>query len=269
MYLNLFDSHTHSEHSPDAAHSVDFLCESAIANGVLGIAVTDHCDIDGFDPQKLRMNIKYSNFDAIRARETFAGRLYVSAGIELGQPYANIDLAREIVAANRFDFLLGTQHSVPNSGDFSFMNYNETNDHDLLVRYYTSILQTIELGLMDSLAHLTYPFRYINGFAHKNVPISRFDEYIEVVLKSLVEHGKGLEINTSGLRQGVGETLPPLKYVRWFRELGGEIITIGSDAHRAEHIGANIADGMAVAEEAGFRYFAFFKERVPRMLLIH
>ena len=98
--------------------------------------------------------------------------------------------------------------------------------------------------------------------------LSDYADKIDAVFRALIEKGKALEINTSGLRQNLGVTLPDLPLVRRYRELGGELITIGSDAHCASDVGAGIADGMALAEEAGFHHVTLFQSRIPTPIRI-
>ena len=96
-----------------------------------------------------------------------------------------------------------------------------------------------------------------------NADISRYDDIIAETFRNLAQNGKGIEINTSGLRQGFGDCFPNLKYTKLFRDMGGEIISFGSDSHTVEDIGANIADGMRIARAAGFTRGAYFKKRKP------
>ena len=120
----------------------------------------------------------------------------------------------------------------------------------------------------DILAHLTYPLRYINGIAKLNVDISQYNEIISESFRLLIQNGKGIEINTSGLRQPYGLTFPTLEYVKLFKELGGEIISIGSDAHCADDLGKGIIDGIKLAETGGFKYISYFKNRKPEFIKI-
>ena len=140
--------------------------------------------------------------------------------------------------------------------------------YSLTERYFAEILKLCGWGKFDVLGHLTYNMRYIKGVAGIDLDISRFDGLIEESFKSLISQGKGIEINTSGLRQKYGEIVPSLKYVRMFRDLGGEIISIGSDAHTVEDLGKNVADGAEAALEAGFKYLCYFKERKPCFISI-
>ena len=110
------------------------------------------------------------------------------------------------------------------------------------------------------------PYRLFTVSCRENrieIPVSRFDDIIAETLRNLAANGKGIEINTSGLRQGFGDCFPSLKYVKMYRDLGGEIITVGSDSHTVGDIAANSADGIAIAAAAGFTRLACFKQRKP------
>ena len=110
----------------------------------------------------------------------------------------------------------------------------------ILTRYFEEILELCQWGQFDSLAHLTYPLRYITGQYHIPVDLSRYDSIIDEILRTLAQKGLGLEINTAGLRREIGQTAPTLPYIKRFRQLGGEILTFGSDAHRAQEPGSRL-----------------------------
>ena len=96
--------------------------------------------------------------------------------------------------------------------------------------------------------------------------MSQYDELIHEILSTLARKDLALEINTAGLRREIGQTSPTLEYVREFRELGGRFLTFGSDAHRAQDLGANLDVAFDMAKEAGFSYFTVYKKREPRLL---
>ena len=122
-------------------------------------------------------------------------------------------------------------------------------------------------GRFHSLAHLTYPFRY---FPEDKRPADyrRWEDTIDAILKTIIQKSIALEINTSGLRQTIGKTLPDLPIIRRYRELGGEAITLGSDAHRPVDVAANIGDGLYLAKQAGFRYTTVYYDGKPEWLPI-
>ena len=118
----------------------------------------------------------------------------------------------------------------------------------------------------DVLGHLTYPLRYITGECGIELDMSRFYEQIREIFRRLIGRGKGIEINTSGLRQRYGRLLPDREYVKMYRECGGEILTLGSDAHCAADIAKGIDEGAELARECGFKYTAYFERREARFM---
>ena len=116
------------------------------------------------------------------------------------------------------------------------------------------------------MGHLTYPLRYIEGDHGIPVDLSKHQEAIDGIFRALIDSGKALEVNTSGLRQKIGRALPDLPLVRRYRELGGELVTLGSDAHCVEDLGKGIEAGMDLLREAGFRHFAVYEQHKPILL---
>lgn len=246
-----------------------FMCESAIERGLLGICVTDHFDTDFVGEQHNLKRLAGSHFDVRKARIAFGHSFGLMSGIEIGEPDADYALADEALAQGQFDFVLGSVHTVDGKIDPYHCNFSKDDPYTLLEAYFVRLRRLVEWNRYDVLAHLTYPLRYILRDGRSDVTLDRYADELDECLRVAAQNGKGLEINTSGLRGGgCGIMMPSLQQLRRYRELGGEIITIGSDAHCAEDVGSNIADGMELAEAAGFRYFAYYKDREPRMLRI-
>ena len=176
----------------------------------------------------------------------------------------------ERIGTMKYDFILGSIHNLPDKEDFYYMNFDdESIDYmDLLGQYFEWVLKLAEWGNFDSLAHLTYPLRYIVGNYGKPVDMSRFNEIIDEILITLVRNEKALEINTSGLRKPIGETSPTEDIVKRFNQLGGKYITVGSDAHYAEHLGAGIEEGYKIALRSGFDKIAVYQDRMPTLIPI-
>lgn len=267
--LNLFDSHTHSDNSPDGNHSVTFICEKAADNGLMGIAITDHCEISTYESDSYQLRMLQSVFEARKAQLFFAGRLTITAGIELGQPLFDTTLARRATELQNYDIVLGSVHIVRGGEDYYLVDYSQLSKgecRELLDKYFNEVYETVKWGGFDVLAHLTYPLRYLTGSLGIEYDLAPHEEALRAILKALAKGGKGLEINTSGLYGSYGRTMPERDVIKLFSELGGEIVTLGSDAHRAEHVGGGIERGMELLKSCGFSRFAFYKKRAPRML---
>jgi histidinol-phosphatase (PHP family) len=261
------DIHTHSEHSHDAEFQVAKMCEAAIENGIGLFAITDHYDIYDYldDFSGLDADLRQSVSDTLSAREQTRGRLKLFTGIELGQPLENQAKAEEVLQSYAFDFVLGSLHNAPGRPDFYF--YKPDNKDFVLDReiesYFVSLLATVRWGRFDSAGHLTLPFRYVLLF-HQNYNFRKWDDYLESIVKALAEKGMAMEINTSGVKRSPSYTMPDTRWARRFKELGGEKITLGSDAHSPQRVGAGLAEGMQSAYEAGFSWLCYFENRAPQ-----
>lgn len=266
-YRNLIDQHVHTDNSFDGHHNVVFICEKALENDLRGVAFTDHVEIDAKD-MALRKIAVPSYIETMKARNAFTGRLIVSAGIELGQAVYNKELSESILNSLKYDIVLGSIHNLPDMKDFFFLDYTQHDPDQLLEAYFRQVLELARWNGFDSLAHLTYPLRYIVGEQKMEVNLNRYEDIIREILKTLVQNEKALEINTSGLRQAIQDFLPQERYVRMFKDMGGKYITIGSDAHYAYDVGKGCAQGMKMAYDCGFREITLFERREPVQITI-
>jgi len=277
--INLIDCHTHSKNSPDAVDSVDSMCEKALKIGLSAYSITDHieCCMDRwfFDkddeiiPHHYFKDIYESSMaDISSAKEKYKNKLNLIAGIELGEPCQNLENADFYLKDERLDFVIASIHQIRGHKDFYFLNYDEFDIPTLLKLYFEEIFETCMWGKFDVLGHLTYTLRYMTGEQGKKVDLKPFEEIIRESFKTLAYNGKGIEINTSGLRQKYGDAFPSFEYVKMFKECGGEILSIGSDAHCVADLGKGIVEGVEIAKKAGFNYVAYFKNRKPTFLKI-
>ncbi len=282
--MNLIDCHTHTQYSVDSEADINLMLERACELNLAAYAVTDHCECNRWYSEEYYKNATtYRYFDfgrdfensvsAVTAlKEKYSGRLNLLCGVEMGQATQEIDIAEKIVSDKRLDFVIGSIHQIPETEDFALLDYtalDENSLYKLAETYMQEIYKLCKWGKMDVLGHLTYFLRYFHRHLNREFDISRFDDIVEASFRELISKGKGIEINTSGLRNAnFKETYPSLKYVKMFRSLGGEIISIGSDAHTVEDLGSGIADSIELAKEADFGYITFFKERKPNFIKI-
>lgn len=263
FYKNLVDMHTHTDSSFDGNHSPVYMCDAACNKGLRAIAFTDHCEVDAYDSSGER-NVRQAFFEIAKAKSAFIGKLLVLNGIELGQPAYDIPTAEKILASNKFDIVIGSVHNLRNRQDFYFIeDFSEINIEETLKEYFNEILTMLQWGNIDVLAHLTYPFRYL--FARNNIceDINKYKNQVDEILKLAAEKDVALEINTAGLRQPINRLSPEEETVRRFKKLGGRLITVGSDAHFAQHIAVGIKDAFAAAKNSGFNSVMVFQKRTP------
>ncbi len=248
--LMKYDLHLHTSFSFDGESSIDEVAEAAIAAGLRGIAITDHCDIDGvldeiyppYLPGELRTAI-------YEAKRRYGGRLEILHGIELGQPHACPGKARILLSKFDYDFVIGSLHNLKGYPDFYFLKFDRMEERqlDYIIRRMFNELQKIvkfewqynahTRRHVDTLAHVTYISRYLKECGVELDLMSYEAEWREL-FKAMVESGVALEINTSNLRKG-GELMPSLGLIRLYIDCGGYRFTLGSDAHKACDVAAD------------------------------
>ena len=279
--MNLLDCHSHSTNSPDGNSSPEEMLKTAMEKGFSAYALTDHCEVNrwfsiehyGVEPNEYDTYDFGADFEKsmkqnTALKEKYAGKIEFLCGIELGQAPFDLGLSEAIVSDKRLDFVIGSIHQIKAKDDFAFLDYSKNDIDKLLTDYYDDMYSLCKWNKFDILGHITYPLRYIEGDNGIKVDMSKYEEIIRLCFKTLIENGKGIEINTSGLRQAYGQPFPSLYWVKLFREMGGEILSLGSDAHTAEDLGKGIREGAEIALEAGFTHLCCFKERKPNFIKI-
>lgn len=261
----LTDSHVHSTQSPDGESTLSEMAEKAAELGIKHLTITDHLDVnDYYKPEySLEEKVRQSGLLVPKLIEEYKGRIDIHFGVELGQPLQDLKLTERLLDTYRYEFIIGSLHNIRGYEDFYFLDYRKEDPYGLLKLYFEELSEMAEWGGFDVLGHLTYPLRYIQGDYGIKIDMERFLPVIEKIFLTLIKNNKGIEINTSGLRQKIGVTLPDEFYIRRYRELGGEIITLGSDAHRTEDLGKGIAEGVALAKKCGFSEIYYYDHRKP------
>ena len=244
MPQRIIDTHVHTDNSPDGHHSAMYMCECAEMAGLRAIAFTDHVESDAYRRDHYDRVALQSFIDVTKARSAFRGKLLVCAGVELGQPMYDVATSEEILANLPYDMVIGSVHNFQNEQDFMYLDYSQWDITDLMNKYFDELIKLARWAKFDTLAHMTYPLRYIVGEHGMPVDMSKFSDKVDEILSLLVKNEKALEINTSGLRQKLGKTMPEEDVVRRFKQLGGEFVTVGSDAHYAKDIGAGVIVGL-------------------------
>lgn len=272
-FNNLSDSHVHSSCSFDAESTVDEMCRQALAEDLYSVTFTDHCECpEFFNPQSEYGDFTKSVAESFalsqKAKENFLGRLLVLSGIELGEPLHNYENTKAALNSESFDFVLASVHNLYNRKDFYFLEYEADKVDKVLKDYFAELYDTAKWGGFDSLAHLTYPLRYIVGRSKIPVCLNDYVQEIDLILKELVKNEKALEVNVSGLRNEICETMPNFEIIKRFKDLGGKYVTLGGDAHRASDLGKGLAQGANILLKAGFKEYTIYKEHKPVLLEI-
>lgn len=253
----------HSKYSFDGHEEIQDMCEEAIRKGLKEIAITDHYDL--FKDKQYARSVDFESLyeDIARAKERYVGNLIVRAGIELGQPQADSEESRRFLAQYDLDFVIGSLHNLEDALDVGEYDFSEKDIYKLYPTYIESLIELATHYDFDVMGHITYPMRYAYEQLGVYPDMNVFEESIRDLYKVLIKRGKGIEINASGFFQSIERSMPDVKLVKLYKECGGEIITIGCDAHRLKHIGCATKFGLDVAREAGFKYITTYEQRKP------
>lgn len=264
------DYHVHSGISPDAKGvPMEEMCKSAIRKGLKQIVFTDHFEYYTSDYKGYPFNEEYimAYFDQIDdCRKKFGSRITILSGMEFGQIHLQPAAMKKYSLQFPFDYIIGSLHKIDNI-DLMYQDYLNSDLNEITNNYLDNLYQMVCVGEYDCVGHIDLIKRYAAKQGIK-IRLENHADQLDRILKKIIELGKGIEINTSGLRQEVNEALPSFKILKRYRELGGTIITIGSDAHKPEDIGANFAQAWATALNAGFRSISEFKEHKVAFLKI-
>lgn len=265
----MWDMHLHSTFSADAKAAPEEQIHQAVSLGLDGICFTDHCDFDYPDnpdgtPMKNWVLDIPPYLEKIReCKYQYIGEIEICCGIELGlQPHLAGRL-NTLLKNTPFDFVIGSSH-LAHGRDVYFPQYYEgRSEREAYEEYFTSILENLEVFEdFDVYGHLDYVVRY-GPHRNENYSYAVYADLLDEILKKLIWLGKGLELNTAGFKYGLGHPHPTEDVLKRYHELGGEIITTGSDAHEAAHLAFEFDRAAAILKDCGFQYYTVFRDRNP------
>lgn len=263
----LWDTHMHTSFSGDSDADPESMIRQAVRLGLPGICLTDHLDYDyPKEPELFLLPLKDYGTRLPQLKKMYLEQLTVNFGIEIGvQPHL-AEIHKKITAAYPFDFVIASSHTADGMDPYYREYFAGASQEDAYIRYFTSILDNISCFTdFDVYGHLDYVTRY------GNPPMPAFTypkcrELIDTILKTLIDLEKGVELNTGGFRSATGRENPHRDILRRYRELGGRIITIGSDAHEPAHIAWKFREAKELLLECGFSEYCFFEHRTPHFL---
>jgi histidinol-phosphatase (PHP family) len=257
----LCDYHIHTQASFDCFTPARDMCQRAFEAGISAIALTDHMD---FLPQheiNWQTDFERARDQAERAIVEFSGKLDIAWGVEFGQPQFNKPEADRFVQTYKPDFIIGSIHHLDPSFDIGTRSVAGRDPVALFHTYLDLLLELAQHYEYDVLGHLTFPWRYYKRELDYDFDTHEYRHQFEEIFDVVVQRGKGIEINTSGLRQKLDDYLPNETILRWYRARGGEVITTGSDAHTPAHVGLAVESATDLARRIGFPGVATYRQR--------
>lgn len=268
------DYHVHSEFSGDSQTPMEDMIETAIRLGLQKLCFTDHMDYDYPQVGSTSFVLDADNYTRrlIELKERYQKQITILTGIELGLQPQITDALSSLVNSYPFDFIIGSSHVVDYVDPYYPKYWEGRTKEEGIRRYFASIIENCKVFQgFNVYGHLDYIIRYVpakqsnNGqpAAKEDYSYSDYADLLDEVLKTLLSYGKGIEVNTAGLKYGIGYPHPKAEILKRYRELGGELITIGSDAHKPEHLCYDFYKIPEFLKALGFRYYATFVQGKP------
>jgi histidinol-phosphatase (PHP family) len=274
------DNHVHTDFSSDSDATMESVVQQAQAKGLSSLCFTDHMDYN-FPDLGNGMNFLFDTdlyFREIARLEKKYPAILLRRGIELGLKPDLENRCKTLTGSHPFDFVIGSTHLVDNADPYYPAYWENKTQKEGLLRYYEMTLENIAaISDYDVYGHIDYIVRY-TPTQQKNRESGIIDEnymkqcyldtadIIDEILRQLILSGKGIEVNTAGLRYDMGHTNPREEILKRYRELGGEIISVGSDSHAPQHLAFAFERIPHLLRSCGFRYYTEFHKRVPKMI---
>lgn len=267
------DYHMHSSHSPDCDESPENQILAAISKGLDEICFTDHIELGFSDWNYREMDIDRYIHD-IRAFQEKYKQIKIKIGAEIGISCSDRDLDRTIEAVNShsFDFVIASAHRIKNINVFNPSFYEGDGFQDFCKKYIVVLLQSLEKTsdlVYNSIGHIDLPIkpacRIIPDFPYKEFKYEYTASEIDELLKYIISHGKCPEINTASWMLPNG-AVPECKWLKRYAELGGQYVTIGSDAHNKQTVGNNFDKAVDLARSSGIKYLAVYNKMEPEFI---
>lgn len=288
------DYHMHSEFSSDSDAPMEQMIQKSIQLGLKEICFTDHMDFDYpqispddqskdgdvsldfmFDPDAYLKQLKQLQSD-------YEDQIKIRIGIELGLQSQIQQKVQNLMETYDFDFAIGSSHLLYGDDPYwpgfwsKLRNQYGNSEPDLpdseldqaIVKiairdYFEEILANVDrFPWFQVYGHLDYIVRYAPG-KDTHYRVRDYMDVLEAILRKLIANGKGIEINTSGLKSGLKTANPHTEILKLYHDLGGEILTIGSDAHKPEHIAYQFRRAEEILIECGFHYYTTFSKKSP------
>lgn len=277
----LADYHVHTDYSDDSVYPMEAVVKDAIALGLEELCFTDHVDYgvkrDWDDPRGIQYrkggpgepnqiplaNVDYPRYTAeiSRLRNHYQGKIRLRLGLEFGMQTHTISQYEALFSRYPFDFIILSVHQIEDKEFWNQEFQKGRSSQEYTLRYYQEILELVSRYHHYSvLGHLDLISRYSGSGPY---PFEETKPILTEILKTVIRDGKGIEVNTSSHRYGLRDLTPSRSILRLYRELGGTILTLGSDSHKKEHLGAFLPETMKELKAMGFEHWCTFKAMKP------
>lgn len=263
------DFHLHTSHSSDSQASMESMILKAIDLGLTKICFTEHQDY-GYPENKenfdFLVDLPSYKSELLSLKDKYNDRIKILFGAEIGLMPTTYDKCRDFARSDDFDFIIGSTHIVDQMDPYEPIYFETYPGKKGLLRYLEVILQNVKVYHDYCVyGHLDYAVRYCPDKNYQFV-YQDYADLIEEILKTIIEDGKGIEVNTGGYKYGLGYPNPHPDILKRYLELGGEILTIGSDGHCPEHMAYDFPKLRELLTSLGFRFYTIFQNQSPEFI---
>lgn len=250
------DYHVHSHFSFDSDEKPENIIKQAIKLNMNQICFTDHQDFNWPVAGKLPLlNIEEYTSSLCLLKEKYRDNIQILTGIELGLMNGNETLCNELLNSHNFDFIIGSCHIVDGMDPYYSTFWRNRNDRDAFELYFFTLMNALKsFNRIDSLGHLDYVVRYSPN-RDSNYSVADYQDILDEILGFIINKNIKLEINTSNLAKGFSFPNPHTDIIKRYKELGGEYVTVGSDAHKAEYIGFGFDTVSKIVDKLGLKVY--------------
>jgi histidinol phosphate phosphatase HisJ family len=265
------DFHVHSAFSADGKAEMEAMVKKAIKTGLKTLCFTDHMDYDY--PKIYGLAFEFDTEEYFKTiemlKEKYRSQIEILAGVELGLQPQITDSMYTLINSYPFDFIIGSVHVVDGMDPYYPHYWEHITEKEGIHKCFKTIMECCKTYQgFHVCGHMDYIVRYAPGSKvnYKEYLYADYADIIDEILRTLLNNGKGIEINTSGYKYGLGHPHPKTEILKRYKELGGELITVGSDAHKPEHLCHEFGRAEALLKELGFRYYTIFRKGKPVMI---
>ncbi len=262
----MIDYHIHSSISADCSIPMAKMAQAAVNAGLKEICFTEHIDLNLKEGPDFSVDFD-AYADAVEKTRGAFPELKIRMGIEAGLDTASAPQMEELLRGRPLDFDIGSQHVVFGLDPYYETVWKQYDKTEIFAQYLKTALESVKaIDNYDVMGHIGYVSKFC-PYDDKLLRYADYSDAIDMLLKALIDKGKGIEVNTNGLYM-TPSTMPETAVIRRYFELGGEIVTIGSDAHYEAVVGHAVSDTLDTLKIIGFRYICAFEKRRPIFLPI-
>jgi histidinol-phosphatase (PHP family) len=258
------DYHMHSLFSEDGNDSLEAMCQKAIDLGVPEIGFSEHWDVGPYEinPRFFSPEPWYAELD--RMRNIFYNQLVIRAGIEVAEPHLYSQETSEVLQRAIFDYVIGSVHFVGKNFMFNTEYFQTHLPDDVYGEYFSELDRMVSKADIDIVAHFDIPSR--TGIPVFGYNPARYEALIRKILRTCIERGLALDVNVSGLRKPSRNIMPDPSILKWYAEMGGQRVTLGSDAHRTAEVCLHLERAVEILQSVGIQKITHFEKRQPQLI---